>query len=224
MNRINSLDIYWIQQYRSRRKVLSNRTYLFLKRIMDLSLFFLFMPFWGPLFLVITCAIKISSPKDPVFFLQYRTGRNGKRFRMYKFRTMVSNAEEMKVKLVDLNTLKWPDFKIPEDPRVTPIGRILRKTSLDELPQLINILLGDMSLVGPRPTSFSAESYSLWETERLDVTPGMTGLWQICDRGKSEFDDRARLDIIYIQCRCITLDIEILIRTIFAVLKQRGAF
>jgi lipopolysaccharide/colanic/teichoic acid biosynthesis glycosyltransferase len=121
-----------------------------------------------------------------------------------------------------LNELQWPDFKITNDPRVTCIGRFLRKTSLDELPQLINVLKGDMSLVGPRPTSFGTETYRLWQTERLDVQPGLTGLWQIVGRGEIEFDDRLRLDIAYIERRCLTLDIQILFRTVTSVLLRKG--
>jgi len=141
---------------------------------------------------------------------------------MLKFRTMVPNAEALKKKLAHLNELQWPDFKITNDPRVTRIGRILRKTSLDELPQLINVIKGDMSFVGPRPTSFSAETYELWHTTRLDVLPGITGVWQIIGRGATEFNDRVLLDAAYIERRCIMLDIEILCRTVTAVLQQRG--
>ena len=129
----------------------------------------------------------------------------------------------MKEKYAHLNELQWPDFKITNDPRITKIGRVLRKTSLDELPQLINVLKGDMSLVGPRPTSFGAETYKLWHTERLDVTPGLTGLWQIIGRASMEFDDRLRLDIAYIERRSLWMDINILFFTVFAVFKGRGA-
>jgi lipopolysaccharide/colanic/teichoic acid biosynthesis glycosyltransferase len=142
---------------------------------------------------------------------------------MHKFRTMVVNAEEMKKQMAHLNELQWPDFKITNDPRITRAGRFLRKTSLDELPQLLNVLQGDMSLVGPRPTSFSAKTYDLWHTERLDVQPGLTGLWQIVGRGTTEFNYRLRLDIAYIERRCLWLDIQILFRTFAAVLEQRGA-
>jgi lipopolysaccharide/colanic/teichoic acid biosynthesis glycosyltransferase len=142
---------------------------------------------------------------------------------MYKFRTMVPNAEELKAKYAHLNELKWPDFKITNDPRVTFLGRVLRKTSLDELPQLFNVLRGEMSLVGPRPTSFGAETYQLWHTERLDVIPGLTGLWQVEGRAHVEFDDRLRLDIAYIERASLWLDIVILFRTIAAVFMQKGA-
>jgi lipopolysaccharide/colanic/teichoic acid biosynthesis glycosyltransferase len=136
---------------------------------------------------------------------------------------MVPNAEELKKELAHLNELEWPDFKITNDPRITRVGRFLRKTSLDELPQIINVLRGEMSLVGPRPTSFGANTYDLWHTERLDVTPGLTGLWQIIGRGSLEFDDRVHLDITYIERRCLWMDVQILLRTFTAVLQQRGA-
>ena len=142
---------------------------------------------------------------------------------MYKFRSMVPNAEELKKELAHLNELKWPDFKITDDPRVTRIGNILRKTSLDELPQLINVLKGEMSLVGPRPTSFAPDTYDLWQTVRLDVVPGLTGLWQIIGRAETEFYERLRLDIMYIKHRTLWLDIQILFRTVLAVIAQRGA-
>ena len=151
-----------------------------------------------------------------------RTGKGGRRFRMLKFRTMVPNAEVLKKELAHLNELQWPDFKITNDPRITRVGRILRKTSLDELPQLINVIRGEMSLVGPRPTSFAADTYDLWHTERLDVKPGLTGLWQIIGRGEMEFDERVRLDIEYIQRRCLRLDMQILAMTVLAVVQQRG--
>jgi len=156
-------------------------------------------------------------------FKQLRTGKGGRRFNMYKFRTMVPNAEELKSKYAHLNELQWPDFKITNDPRITSVGRFLRNTSLDEMPQLFNVLIGDMSLVGPRPTSFGAETYKLWHTERLDVPPGLTGLWQIIGRAQVEFDDRLRLDIAYIEHRCLWLDINILMRTALAVFSQKGA-
>ena len=160
------------------------------KRLLDLLIVLVSAPFWFPIVIMIAVAIKISAPKDPVFFVQQRTGKDGKRFAMYKFRTMVVHSDIDKKQLEQMNVLKWPDFKIPNDPRITRIGRILRKTSLDELPQLFNIIKGDMALVGPRPTSFSPETYSLWHTERLEVVPGLTGLWQISERGVSEFDER----------------------------------
>jgi lipopolysaccharide/colanic/teichoic acid biosynthesis glycosyltransferase len=217
------LTISWLNKFQPEKRVLTGKPYLIVKRVMDLAIVLLSAPFWLPLLGVIALAIKIDSPEAPVIFTQLRTGKGGKRFKMYKFRTMVPNAEELKIKYAHLNELKWPDFKITNDPRITRTGKFLRKSSLDELPQLINILTGDMSLVGPRPTSFSSKTYTLWHTERLDVTPGLTGLWQIIGRGISEFDDRLRLDIAYIERRSIWLDINILVMTVSAVFAQRGA-
>lgn len=219
----NHNQIYWVERTRPERYLLRGRAYLVAKRAMDLCLTLLSLPLWLPLFGLSVLLLKLESPRDPVFFIQQRTGKGGRRFRMYKFRTMVVNAEKLKKELAHLNELQWPDFKITNDPRITRVGRILRKTSLDELPQLLNVLKGEMSLVGPRPTSFAAETYSLWQTERLDVQPGVTGLWQIVGRSTTEFDDRLRLDIAYMEHRCLWLDIEILVRTFTAVLQQRGA-
>jgi lipopolysaccharide/colanic/teichoic acid biosynthesis glycosyltransferase len=174
---------------------------------------------------MVVCAglIWLDNP-GPIFFTQLRTGQGGRRFRMYKFRTMLTNAEELKQKYAHLNELTWPDFKISNDPRVTRVGRILRKTSLDELPQIFNVLKGDMSLVGPRPTSFDVSTYSLWHTERLEVLPGITGLWQINGRSNLDFDARLRLDVEYIENQSLLLDIKILTRTVTAVFTQRGAY
>ncbi len=213
----------WLDRIKAERPVLHNQLYLIAKRVMDLLLVLLALPLVVPVLILCAILIKLEDPRGPVLFVQARTGKGGRRFGMYKFRTMVSNAEELKHKLAHLNELEWPDFKITNDPRVTRVGRILRKTSLDELPQLFNVLQGDMSLVGPRPTSFSPDTYALWQTERLDVTPGITGLWQIMGRASMEFADRVYLDVLYIENRSIWFDIQILIRTVFAVLAQRGA-
>ena len=213
----------WVERYKSQTSLSQTLSYHFWKRVMDLFLTLISAVFWLPLLGLIALLIKLESPGAPVVFQQERTGKNGERFKMYKFRTMVVNAEELKQQYLHLNELKWPDFKITNDPRVTRIGRLLRKTSLDELPQLFNVILGQMSLVGPRPTSFSAKTYSLWHTGRLDVLPGLTGLWQIYGRGSSEFDERLRMDLAYINHRCLWLDIEILFRSVLAILQQRGA-
>ena len=143
---------------------------------------------------------------------------------MHKFRTMVENAEELKKDLAHLNVLTLPDFKIIDDPRVTRVGKFLRKTSLDELPQIFNVLKGDMSLVGPRPTSFEASTYALWHTERLEVKPGITGLWQISGRSDIDFDERVRLDRKYIERQSFWFDLQILFGTFAAVLNRKGAY
>lgn len=216
--------LVWVENIQPEKRILKNRDYRIIKRIMDYSFVLLSSPFWLVLFVLSALLIKLESPKGPVFYIQERTGKGGKRFRMYKFRTMVPNADSLKEKFSHLNELKWPDFKIRNDPRITRMGRFLRKTSLDELPQIINVLKGQMSLVGPRPTSFSPETYSLWHTERLDVMPGITGLWQIVARGSSEFDTRIRLDIAYIERRCIWLDLQILVRTFGSIIAQKGTY
>jgi lipopolysaccharide/colanic/teichoic acid biosynthesis glycosyltransferase len=191
---------------------------------MDVILIIASFPIVLPLLALCALAIKLESPRDPILFIQVRTGKGGRRFNMYKFRTMVRDAEKLEPQLAALNQLKWPDFKIANDPRITRTGHLLRKTSLDELPQLFNILRGEMSLVGPRPTIFDTNSYQLWHTRRLDVLPGLTGLWQITGRAQTNFDDRLRLDIAYIDRCCLWLDMLILLRTIPSVIQQRGAY
>ncbi len=197
--------------------------YEFYKRLMDLSLSLLALPFVLPVMAVCAIALWIENP-GPIVFAQQRTGRGGRRFRMYKLRSMYRNAEELKEKYRHLNELTWPDFKISNDPRVTRVGRFLRKTSLDELPQLFNVIKGDMSLVGPRPTSFDAGTYTLWHTERLEVPPGITGLWQVNGRSDLEFDERLRLDIEYIRRRSLWFDTKLIIQTVGAVLFPKGAY
>lgn len=215
-------DIAWISRFNPDKCLLRGENYLRAKRVFDLFLTLLFMPFWGMLILVTMIMVKHEFPSRKVFYKQLRTGRGGTRFWMYKFQTMVPNAEELKPTLMHLNVLEWPDFKVPDDPRVTRLGKFLRKTSIDELPQLWNVLKGEMSLVGPRPTSFSSETYKVWQTERLDVPPGVTGLWQITHRGESEFKERLLIDIAYMQHQCLRLDVEILFRTITSIFKGKG--
>ncbi len=191
------------------------------KRLMDIILTLLALPIVLPIALLVALAIRLDSP-GPIIFRQPRTGQHGHTFGMYKFRTMVQNAAELKVSLAHLNILPPPDFKIPDDPRVTRVGRFLRKTSLDEVPQLLNVLRGEMSLVGPRPTSFSMDTYELWQTERLEVPPGLTGLWQVTARAESTFTERLRLDIEYIDRRSLWFDLRILGLTLLAVVRRSG--
>ena len=202
---------------------LSSRAYAAAKRVIDIVVSLLGLPVVIPILLLCAIAIRVDSP-GKAFFSQLRTGRGGHRFRMFKLRTMVHNAAELKEKYAHLNELSWPDFKITNDPRITRVGRLLRRTSLDELPQIVNVLRGEMSLVGPRPTSFDMKTYSLWHTERLEVLPGITGLWQVRGRSDLEFDERVRLDIEYIENRSLFLDLEILLQTIGAVFRQCGAY
>ena len=199
----------------------ASRGYLLAKRLFDVAVCVLTLPVFLLLFLICALAIRLDSP-GPILIAQERTGRDGRRFRMRKFRTMVRNAEELKAELAHLNILPPPDFKIPDDPRITRVGRFLRQSSLDELPQLLNVIRGDMTLVGPRPTSFDPSTYSLWHTYRLDVAPGITGLWQINGRNETTFDERLRIDIEYIERRSFRLDLEILLKTVPAVLRRSG--
>jgi lipopolysaccharide/colanic/teichoic acid biosynthesis glycosyltransferase/CheY-like chemotaxis protein len=197
-------------------------TYRVTKRMFDFTIALLAMPFALPILAIIALAVRLDSP-GPIFFVQQRTGRNGNRFGMFKFRTMDKDAEALKQKYMHLNELTWPDFKITDDPRVTKVGRFLRRSSLDELPQLLNVLKGDMSIVGPRPTSFDSSTYDLWHTERLETVPGLTGLWQVVGRAGIDFDDRVELDIQYIERQCWALDLHIMYRTFAAVIEGKGA-
>jgi lipopolysaccharide/colanic/teichoic acid biosynthesis glycosyltransferase len=192
------------------------------KRVLDLGLCVAVLP--AAAGLMALCAFLVwLDDGGPVVFRQMRTGRGGRRFRMYKFRTMVRNATELKQELLHLNEHSGPDFKLSEDPRVTRIGKFLRKSSLDELPQIWNVLKGDMSLVGPRPTSFPMDTYSLWQTERLEVLPGITGLAQINGRSSVTFDKIVRYDIEYIENRSMRLDLQILWKTATSVVAGKGA-
>lgn len=218
-------SIAWYEQFDPSRRILRGKAYHRAKRLLDLSLCLLMLPLLGAVLVVCAILIKLDSPGGPVLFTQQRTGQGGRRFTMYKFRTMVPNAEELKKQLVATNEdgeLAGP-LKLDHDPRITRVGRFLRKTSLDELPQVLNVIKGDMSLVGPRPTSFGLKSYRLWHTERLDVLPGITGMWQLYGRGDTDFSNWCSWDVLYIEKRCLWLDIMILMRTVTAVLESRGA-
>lgn len=201
--------------------LLKRRRYDPVKRILDLTIGTASLIVAGPLLVACALAIAIDS-RGPIVFTQQRTGKDGRPFAMYKFRTMVENAEELKKSLRHLSVVPYPDFKLIDDPRITRVGRFLRKTSLDEIPQIWNVMRGDMSFVGPRPTSFAPESYDLWHARRLEVRPGLTGLWQITGRNTTDFDERSRLDEQYIRTRSLGVDLMILFRTIPEMLRQRG--
>jgi lipopolysaccharide/colanic/teichoic acid biosynthesis glycosyltransferase len=198
-----------------------SRRYLVAKRALDLVVCSVLLLLALPVMAACALAIRLDTA-GPIVFAQMRTGRDARRFRMWKFRTMVANAEDLKAGLAHLNVLPPPDFKIPDDPRITRVGRFLRATSLDELPQLVNVMRGNMSLVGPRPTSFPATSYDLWHTQRLDVAPGITGLWQVEGRNEMTFDERLRLDAQYIRRMSLRTDVVLLARTAGAVLRRSG--
>lgn len=219
---MQNINYQWIRKFDPAKPSFRGESYLRAKRTMDLTLVCLSAPLWLPVMLLAAFAIFITSSGAPVIYASKRIGKGGKSFNFYKFRTMVPNAKAMEAQLMHLNELEWPDFKITNDPRVTKVGKFLRKTSLDELPQLLNVIKGEMSLVGPRPTIFGTDEYRLWQTERLDFPPGLTGLWQVTARGSVNMDERTRMDIAYIEHACILLDIYIIIKTVGAVFKPSG--
>jgi len=210
----------WIAGRRGGRPWTLSRT----KRITSALSAALLLLTLSPLLLVIAALIKASSP-GPVFFVQQRTGFRGRRFGMVKFRTMVVNAEALKDSVRHLNKhgANSVDFKIDHDPRITGIGRFLRRTSLDELPNLFNVLWGNMRLVGPRPTSFHAQKYNPPHLRRLSTYPGITGLWQVSGRSDIDFDERVVLDTAYIIKQSPWLDLKILLKTPIAVFTGHGA-
>jgi lipopolysaccharide/colanic/teichoic acid biosynthesis glycosyltransferase len=176
------------------------------------------------LFAVLAVLIKLDS-SGPAFYQQVRVGKDGRPFRLLKFRSMRQDADLLLADLEQLNEVSGPMFKIRRDPRVTRVGAFIRRYSLDELPQLINVMRGEMSLVGPRPPLPSeVERYEDWQLARLRALPGITGLWQVTGRSEVTFDDMVRLDLQYIRNRSIALDLEIMLRTIPAVLGTRGAY
>jgi lipopolysaccharide/colanic/teichoic acid biosynthesis glycosyltransferase len=193
--------------------------YLRAKRMMDLTLSIAALPFVVPILLIAGIAIRLDTP-GPAFFIQERIGQHGRHFRLFKLRTMVANAEELKASILDSRTVH---FKTLDDPRITRVGRFLRKTSLDELPQLFNVIRGEMSLVGPRPTSLNLATYEPWHERRLEVRPGVTGLWQVRGRNAMTFDERVKLDLEYIDHLSFANDIRLLGQTVLVVVKGKGA-
>ena len=169
----------------------------------------------SPLFLIVAILIKLEDPKGKVFFAQERNGKYPKTFKMYKFRSMVHNAEELLKDLMDRNEQTGPVFKINDDPRITKVGKVIRRTSIDELPQLFNVLKGDMSLVGPRPPiPHEVDQYNSYQMQRLAVKPGLTCIWQVSGRNNIGFDEWVEMDIEYIKTRNLWLDIKLIFKTV----------
>ena len=201
-----------------------NKVYLFLKRLIDIVGSGLGILILIPVFLIIGILIKLEDPKGSVFFSQKRNGLNGKEFNMYKFRSMVHNAEDLLESLMSKNEMDGPVFKIKDDPRITKIGKFIRKTSLDELPQLFNVLKGDMSLVGPRPPiPREVIQYNKYQYQRLLVKPGITCYWQISGRNNIDFDEWVELDLKYIKERNLFKDIYIIFMTLPVLLGDKNA-
>ncbi|WP_339811958.1 sugar transferase [Paenibacillus sp. FSL R7-0189] len=200
-------------------------SYLIMKRMIDIFFSALGLLVLMPLFVVVAILIKLEDPKGKVFFRQNRVGKNEKQFPMYKFRSMVSNAEELKENLMAYNEVSGAMFKIKSDPRITQIGRFLRKTSIDELPQLWNVLIGQMSLVGPRPPlPEEVAQYTEYDKQRLTVTPGCTGYWQVNARNSVGFDEMVQLDLTYIHIRSTMLDLKIIAKTGLMLLGSKDAY
>lgn len=199
--------------------------YRTIKRIFDFVAALLAVIILSPLFLIIAIAIKINDPHGPVFYTQERVGKDGRRFRMFKFRSMVTNADELLEKLKQQNEIKGAMFKMKNDPRITTVGRFIRKYSLDELPQLLNVVGGSMSIVGPRPPlPYEVEQYTEYDKQRLMVKPGATGMWQVGGRNALNFDQMVELDLTYINERSIWLDLKIMFETVKVMIKPNAAY
>ncbi|EPD07926.1 WelE [Lacticaseibacillus paracasei subsp. paracasei CNCM I-2877] len=200
-------------------------TYLITKRCFDFTASLIGLVLLSGVFLVLAILIKLDDPHGKVFYSQTRLGKDGRSFQMWKFRSMVAGADKMVDKLLKKNDVEGARFKIKNDPRITRVGRVIRKYSLDELPQLYNVLRGDMSLVGPRPPlPREVIKYTNYDRQRLTVVPGVTGLWQISGRNDLDFPEMVALDIHYINNACVLEDIKILLKTVLVVVRPTGAY
>ncbi|MCU4968698.1 sugar transferase [Bacillus toyonensis] len=206
------------------KKVNASKGYLVAKRCIDFIGALCGLILLSPIFLIVAVLIKYQDPKGPVLFKQIRIGKDGKEFYMYKFRSMVVDAEEKLKDLLKHNEVSGAMFKMKEDPRVTRIGKLIRKTSIDELPQLLNVLKGEMSLVGPRPPlPREVKEYTAYDKQRLLVTPGCAGLWQVTERNSVGFKEMVDLDLEYINKRSVIYDLKIIFKTIQIMIKSNGA-
>ena len=203
---------------------IKGKIYRGFKRIVDIILGCIGLVLLSPVFLILAICIKIDS-KGPVIFAHKRIGKNGKEFNMYKFRSMYENAEEMIENFNEEQKREWQEnFKLENDPRITKVGKFLRKTSLDELPQIINIIKGDLSIIGPRPiVDEELEKYGENKEKFLSITPGLTGYWQANGRSNTTYEERMQMELYYIDNQSLWLDIKIFFKTIVSVLKKEGA-
>lgn len=214
-------QLIWIDK----EKIQRQKGYDFVKRMIDIIAATIGIIFISPVMLWIAYKIHRDEPNSPIIFSQKRVGRNGKLFMMYKFRSMCVDAEEKLNGLADKNEIKGAMFKMKEDPRVTEFGKFIRRTSLDELPQLINVIRGEMSLIGPRPPlQREVAEYTQYDMQRLLVKPGCSGLWQVSGRNEVHFDEMVNFDIEYIQKRSIECDVSLIIKTIRVMMKPDGAY
>ncbi|MFE4028336.1 sugar transferase [Priestia sp. YIM B13551] len=203
----------------------NSKYYLAMKRSIDVIGALLGLIFLSWLFIIIAFLIKIEDPKGPILFKQKRVGKDGKEFNMYKFRSMVSNAEELLKDLLKYNEVSGAMFKMKDDPRITKVGKFIRKTSIDELPQLLNVLKGEMSLVGPRPAlPREVKLYTSHDKQRLKVIPGCTGLWQVSGRSNLGFKEMVELDLRYIKDSSILFDIKIIYKTVIVLFGSKDAY
>jgi exopolysaccharide biosynthesis polyprenyl glycosylphosphotransferase len=217
--RVNERSFEIVQNIMYKRGIF----YHTLKRIIDILGAVVGMILLSPVFIITAIAIKLDT-RGPLVFGQERVGRNGKLFKMYKFRSMVTNAEELLEKLKEKNEMSGPMFKIKDDPRITRVGRFIRKTSIDELPQLFNVLMGDMSLVGPRPNlPREVVQFSDYHMQKLLVKPGLTCYWQVMGRNNIDFEGWMELDIKYIKERNTWIDIKLILKTFFVLFGDEAA-
>lgn len=209
----------------SEKDVNNRQSFLFTKRLIDITGSIVGLIGLSPIMVWVAYKIKQEENGSPVFFIQERVGKNGRTFKMYKFRSMCMDAEQKLVELIDQNEVEGAMFKIKEDPRVTKIGKKLRKTSIDELPQLWNVLKGEMSLIGPRPAlPREVKEYDAYDMQRLLVKPGCSGLWQVSGRNELSFKEMVELDAFYIENQSIFSDIKIILKTVIIMIKPNGAY
>lgn len=219
-----TLDLDLEAQAATERLRTGRWAYRFVKRVFDVAFSAFVLVGFSWLFLIVAIAIKIDDPKGSVFFAQERVGRDGKTFRMYKFRSMCADAEQRLAELRDLNEKDGPVFKIANDPRITRVGRVIRKLSIDELPQFINVLVGDMSVVGPRPPlPKEVAEYTPRQAQRLSIRGGLTCYWQTrCNRDSISFDEWVGLDLLYIKKCSVWSDLKLIIQTVGVMLTAQG--
>lgn len=223
MNRKYETDIHLSHKFVQTAN--SDKKYFLIKRVMDIVGAICGFIFLSPVFIIIAILIKAGAPKEPVFFKQIRVGKDGKAFEMYKFRSMCCDAEEKIDTLLEYNEIEGPMFKMKDDPRLTKIGRFIRRRSIDEFPQLLNVLKGDMSLVGPRPPLLrEVDHYTDYHKKRLSITPGCTGLWQVSGRNRLCFDEMVELDLEYIETVSFLTDAKIIFKTVAVIFWSDDAY
>lgn len=225
MDNLANQDVANLKKQSKTVHVNNGKLYLVSKRLIDIVGSLCGIILLSFLFIIVAILIKLEDPKSTVIFSQTRVGLKGKEFKMYKFRSMVSDAEKKLQDLLQYNEVSGAMFKMKDDPRITRVGKFIRKTSIDELPQLFNVLKGDMSLVGPRPPlPREVAEYTNYDKQRLWVTPGCTGLWQVSGRNSLGFEEMIELDLQYIRKRSFLYDIKIILKTVLALFGSKDAF